>query len=355
LKLSLENCHRIVIKVGSSLFYSEAGRLDPQIFRRIVRQVIALKKSGKEVVIVSSGAIALGLHVLKWMTRPKELHRLQAAAAIGQNELIDHYRDSFKGSGIHIAQILLTWDDFNDRKRYLNVKNTFIELFKHNNVAIVNENDSVSTEEIKFGDNDRLSALVAGLIAADVLIILSDVDGLMDKDKKSVVRVVGEVTPSIKSLACPTNKKICAGGMVSKVEAAKMAADSGISCLIANGRIEDIVLSVLKEPLSNGTLFLPKKGLAARKRWIAFSAKPKGRIVVDDGAYTALINKKSLLCVGVVATDGNFEAGDVVSLVDKEKREFARGKAQVSCKELEKVKGARYDKEIIHRDNIVIL
>ena len=161
-------------------------------------------------------------------------------AAIGQNELIDTYRDFLKGEGIHIAQILLTWDDFNDRKRYLNAKNTLMELLKHHNVPIVNENDTVSTQEIQFGDNDRLSALVASLISADILIILSDVDGLLEKDKKTVIKLVDEITPSVRALACPTLKKTCRGGMVTKLEAAKIAADSGIACVVANGRKKDI-------------------------------------------------------------------------------------------------------------------
>lgn len=350
-----ENYKRIVIKVGSSLFYSQEGGFDSRVLHQIVRQAIALKKSGREVVIVSSGAIALGMHILKWSQRPKQLHRLQAAASIGQNELIARYRDFFKGTGIHIAQILLTWDDFNERQRYLNAKNTLLELLRYDNVPIVNENDSVSTEEIRFGDNDRLSALVASLISADILIILSDVDGLLEKDKKTLIRVVHEISPSIKALACPTLKKTCSGGMISKLEAAKIATDSGTPCVVANGRKKDIILSVLQEPQASGTLFLPKKGLAARERWIAFSSKPKGRITVDDGARSALRRQKSLLSVGILACEGDFGAGDIVSLVDKQGCEFARGKAGISCRELEKVRGARYAKEIIHRDNIVIL
>jgi len=350
-----EDYKRIVIKVGSSLFYSLEGGYDSGVLQKLVRQVVTLKKSGKEVVIVSSGAIALGMHILKWSKRPKQLYRLQAAASIGQNELIDTYRDFLKGKGIHTAQILLTWDDFNDRQRYLNAKNTFLELLKHNNVPIVNENDTVSTQEIQFGDNDRLSALVASLISADILIILSDVDGLLDEDKKTIVKVVDEISPSIKALACPTLKKTCRGGMVSKLEAAKIATDSGIPCVVANGRKKNIILSVLKEPQAYGTLFLPKKGMAARKRWIAFGSKSKGRITVDEGARTALLQQKSLLSVGIVACEGDFCLGDIVSLVDKEGCEFARGKVGISCKELEKVKGTRYVKEIIHRDNIVIL
>lgn len=355
MKLLFADYNRIVVKIGSSLFYSNKEILDFGVLNTVVQQVVQLNKNRKEVVIVSSGAIALGMHVLGWGERPKELHRLQAAAAIGQNEVIDKYRYFFKNGNIHISQVLLTWDDLNDRRRYLNAKNTLIELLKYRNVPIVNENDTVSTEEIKFGDNDRLSALVASLISADILIILSDVDGLLDKDNKTIIKVVDEITPQIRSLACPTHKKTCVGGMVSKIEAAKIATDSGIPCVIANGRRKDVIASVIKEPGETGTLFLPKKGLAARKRWIAFSVKPKGKIIVDDGARHALVNKKSLLAVGIVASEGSFDAGDIVSLIDRENREFARGKVSLANKELEKVRGKHYDKEIIHRDNIVIL
>jgi len=349
------NYDRIVIKIGSSLFCSSAFELDFSVLSAVADQVVQLIQEGKQVVIVSSGAIAMGMHVLGLSLRPKELYNLQAAAAIGQNEVINQYRNFFKVKGLHAAQILLTWEDFNDRKRYLNAKHTLLALLKFKSIPIVNENDTVSTEEIKFGDNDRLSALVSSLISAHILIILSDVDGLLDKDKKTLIRVVSEITPQIKSLACPTQRKACVGGMISKIEAARITTDSGIPCVIANGRRKDIILSVIKEPAEYGTLFLPKKHLAARKRWIAFSTKPKGKIMVDDGARTALGNNKSLLSVGVLESEGNFDAGDIVSLVDKENREFARGKAGASHKDLEKVKGRRSDKEIVHRDNIVIL
>lgn len=355
MKLSSENYKSIVIKIGSSLLCARGNKLDFSALNLIAGQISQLMKEEKKVVVVSSGAIALGMHILGLQARPKELHNLQAAAALGQNEVINRYRNFFNPQGIPVAQILLTWEDFNDRKRYLNAKNTLLALLKYRSLPIVNENDTVSTEEIKFGDNDRLSALVCGLISSDLLIILSDVDGLLERDKKTVVRVVGEVTPLIKALACPTKNKTCVGGMVSKMEAAKIANDSGIPCVIANGRKKDIIFSVIKEPEKSGTLFLPKKGLAARDRWIAFSTKPKGRIIVDDGARAALTNKKSLLSVGVVGSLGDFDAGDIVSVVDKENHEFARGKARLSHRELEKVKGLRSDKEIIHRDNIVIL
>jgi len=327
---------------------------DCGLIDEITSQICAIIKDGKETVVVSSGAIALGMSILKMKSRPKELSSLQAVAAVGQHLLMSQYRRFFDSKGLNCAQILLTWDDFDNRERYLNAKNTLLTLLKLGAVPIINENDTISTNEIKFGDNDRLSALVSKLISADILIILSDIDGLLDKDKK-VIPVVNEITPQIKSLAHPTDKKTCVGGMITKIEAAKIAVDSGIPCVIACGRTRNIILSVIKEPEGHGTLFVPKKGFKAREHWIAFSAKPKGKIIVDEGARLALVNKKSLLSVGIVACEGNFNAGDIVSLVDKNNREFARGKVRLSNKELDKVKGGRFDKEIVHRDNIVIL
>lgn len=346
---------RIVIKVGASLLCPKAKEVDSDFIDAIAAQVYRLSREKKEVILVSSGAIALGMSVLGLEARPKELSYLQAAAAIGQNELMNVYRRAFKKKGLKFAQVLLTWEDFSDRKRYLNAKNTLLTLLKLGSIPIINENDTVSTDEIKFGDNDRLSALVATLVNADLLIMLSDIDGLLDKNKK-VIKVIPEINSEIRALASSTDKKTCVGGMITKVEAAAICVDSGISCVIANGRSRDIILSVLKDPSVSGTLFIPKKGyLAARERWLAFGTKPKGKIIVDDGAKKALINKKSLLSVGVVGLEGDFESGDIVSVLDLQKREIARGKVGLSASELDKVKGVRFDKEIIHRDNIVIL
>lgn len=349
------NYKRIVIKLGSSLFYKD-GDLNISRFWDIVSNIGSLiKLTGKEVIIVSSGAIALGMNIMKLKTRPKELSVLQATAAIGQSALMDNYNKYFRKYRITCAQVLLTWDDFDNRKRYLNAKNTLLRLLELGVVPIINENDTVSTDEIKFGDNDRLSALVATLINANLLVILSDVDGLLDKHKK-VIRLVPEINAQIKELACPTNKKTCVGGMISKLEAAKIAVDSGIHCIIANGIRKDIILSILEAPTESGTLFIPKKGyMAARERWIAFGTKPKGKIMVDDGAKNALINKKSLLSVGVIGSSGIFDLGDIVSVVDRQNCEFARGKVRISSRQLDKIKGSRFDKEVIHRDNIVVL
>ena len=354
-----KNYKRIVVKIGSSLFYSANNVWDDSFVYDISRrQISSLIEEGRDVVVVSSGAIAFGMRALGLKERPRKLKDLQAAAAIGQNELMNAYCNFF-GKNYTGAQILLTRDDF-ARNRYLNAQNTLQALLGYRKyriqrvVPIINENDTVSTDEIKFGDNDMLSALVANLISADLLIILSDVGGLLDKNKK-VIPVVAEITPQIKEFACPTDKKTCVGGMITKIEAAKICMKSGIPCVIANGRTKDIILSVIKEPEKHGTLFFPKNMLTARERWIAFGTKPKGKILVDEGAKKALLNKKSLLSVGVAGIEGNFETGDIVSVTDKQNNEFARGKVGLSHKQLDKVKGSRYDKEVIHRDNIVIL
>jgi len=355
LKLSQKNYNRVVIKIGSSLLCRKSKGIDPLLVENVAAQVLALRKEGKEVILVSSGAIALGMSVLGLTDRPKELSYLQAAAAVGQSELMKFYRQAFEKKGLTCAQVLLTWDDFSGRKRYLNAKNTILTLLKLGCIPIINENDTVSTEEIKFGDNDRLSALVAALAGADLLVMLSDVDGLLDKEKK-LVRIVAEIDHQIKSFACPTDKKTCVGGMITKIEAAKIAMHSGIPCVIANGACENIIISATENPSSSGTLFVPNKGfLQARKRWIAFGSKPKGKIIVDDGAKAALLNKKSLLSVGVVGVEGNFENGEVIAVLDSFKNEIARGKSGLSSQQLNKVKGGRFDKEVIHRDNIVII
>ncbi|RJP29029.1 MAG: glutamate 5-kinase [Candidatus Omnitrophota bacterium] len=348
----MKNFKRIVIKIGSSIFGgSESLELDA--LYEVCAQVQSLIDGKKEVVLVSSGAIACGVRALGLKERPRQMSALQASSAIGQNELMSAYRGFFNGK-TRTAQVLLTWEDFNDRKRYLRARETLLALLKYKSLPIVNENDTVSTNEIKFGDNDRLSALVAKLISADLLIILSDVDGLLDK-KRKLISLVTQITSQIKELACPTSKKTCVGGMITKLEAAKIAIDSGIPCVIANGRKPGIINSVLIDPEGSGTLFLSQNKLSSRKHWIAHGTNPLGKIVVDDGAKEALLRKKSLLSVGVIATKGSFERGDVVSIIDSENNEFARGRADFSEKEVDKIKGRRFPKEIIHCDNLVLL
>jgi glutamate 5-kinase len=297
------------------------------------------------------------MSILGLEARPKELSYLQAAAALGQNELMNIYRQGLSKKGLKCGQVLLTWEDFEDRRRYLNAKNTVLRLLKLGVVPVINENDTVCVEEIKFGDNDKLSALVANLIEANLLIILTDVDGLLSKDKKEVIRVVEEITAGIRAVACPTDKKSCVGGMITKLEAAKMAVGAGLPCIIANGLTKDILLSVLESPETAGTLFIPKSGrLVAKKRWIAFGTKAKGRIYVDRGAKEALVkNNKSLLSVGILDCSGEFAVGDTVEVTDEKGAEFARGKVSYSSAELRKIKGKRSKKEVIHRDDLVIV
>ena len=355
MRLSQKDYKRIVVKIGSSLLYSDDARIDCFFLKEIARQISELAREHVEVVIVSSGAIALGMRALKLKNRPKELSFLQAAAAVGQHELMQIYQRSFEEYQLNCAQLLLTWDDFDNRKRYLNAKNTLLTLLDLKTVPVINENDTVSTEEIRFGDNDRLSALVSTLINARLLLILSDIDGLMDKEKKQVIKVVDRITPQIKSLACPTTRKTCVGGMVTKLEAARITTHSGIPCVIANGRKKDIIISAVNDPNGCGTLFFPQKEyLAEKKRWLAFSAKPKGKIIVDNGAKEALMNKKSLLSVGIIAVEGDFAAGDIVGIKDKENHEFARGKVKISSAKLDTVKGLRFEKEVVHRNDIVV-
>jgi glutamate 5-kinase len=253
---SQKNYKRIVVKIGSSLFARDNRKLDTALVSNIAKQIADLIKQDKEVVVVSSGAIALGMSILKLPNRPKRLADLQAAAAIGQHELMYVYNRAFKAQGLNCAQLLLTWDDFLG-VRYANAKQTLNTLLKLNCVPIINENDTVATEEIKFGDNDRLSALVSILVEADLLIILSDVEGLLGKNKK-VIRQVDKITGEIKSLACPTDKKICVGGMVTKLEAARIAVEGGVPCVIANGRKERIISQLTQNPFCQGTIFLPR-------------------------------------------------------------------------------------------------
>ena len=252
----LKQYKRVVVKLGSSLFATDKSKLDTGLVNKIAQQISDLIKQGKEVVVVSSGAIALGMSILKLNLRPKRLEDLQAAAAIGQHELMHVYKLAFKQYGLNCAQLLLTWDDFLGA-RYVNAKQTLNTLLKLNCVPIINENDSVATEEIKFGDNDHLSALVSVLVGADLLIILSDVEGLLDKNKK-VIRQVDKITPEIKSLASPTNKKITVGGMVTKLKAARIAVEAGIPCVITSGRKDKIISQLTSNPFCQGTIFLPK-------------------------------------------------------------------------------------------------
>jgi glutamate 5-kinase len=341
---------RIVVKLGTGLLTDSQNQLARTEIKQLVGQLAALQRDGREVLVVSSGAIAAGMSALGLAARPKELAQLQACAAIGQCRLMAMYDEAFAGFNIHVAQVLLTHDDLRNRTRHLNTQHTLDTLLRRGVVPIINENDTVSVDEIKFGDNDRLGALVAALIDADLLIILSHIEGLLDREKR-VVATVSEVSREIEALADGTDRHTSVGGMVSKLSAAKIVTRAGIAMIIANGERANVLADLLAGK-EIGTIFLPgAKKLAGRKRWIAFFQRTAGAVQVDNGARAALCaNGKSLLAKGVVGAEGDFAAGDAVSIQDKNGVEFARGLAKVASNELKTVAGV-----IVHRDDLVIL
>ena len=339
----LGKAKRIVIKFGTGLLTDAQNRLAPAQVERLASQVAALRAQGRECVLVSSGAIAAGMGVLGFTKRPKELRELQAAAAVGQGKLMALYDEIFEKLGQRVAQVLLTHDDLKVRARHLSARQTLKTLLAHGVVPIINENDTVAVDEIKFGDNDRLGALTATLIDADLLIILSHVEGLLDRDKR-VVAVVPAITRDIEALAGGTDRVTSVGGMKSKIEAAKIVTRAGIPMVIASGDRRNVLADVLAGE-ETGTVFLPKTGkLESRKRWIAFFQKPAGILIVDDGARAALCDGgKSLLAKGIVRTEGKVAAGDVVSIQDAAGVEFARGLIKATTGVM------------VHRDDLVIL
>ncbi|MDP8259746.1 MAG: glutamate 5-kinase [Candidatus Gygaella obscura] len=345
---------RLVIKIGSSVFADAHAKINTKNINKLCGQFARLKKMGIEVVVVSSGAVASGMSLLKLKNRPNKISDLQALASLGQVHLVDLYQQYLTKYSLKCAQILLTWDDFNIRTRYLNAKNTLLKVLEFGYIPIVNENDVVSTDEIKFGDNDKLSSLVAVLLEADLLVVLTDVEGLYDKQSR-VVNFVERITKEIESFVKTKRKKSTVGGMFSKLQAAKISVDAGISCLVADGRKKDILLDIVKGKIL-GTLFSAStKSLGAKKRWLAFSSKISGRINVDKGAEEALKRHKSLLSVGIVDCKGSFSKGDSVDIVDTEGNIFAKGIVECSVQQLNSSMGTRTSREIVHCDNLVIL
>lgn len=363
---------RILVKIGTSVITSGKSRLDKKKIHNIVSQIAEILDNGTEVIIVTSGAIGAGMGMLKVCARPQSLPQLQACAAIGQSQLMKLYEENFKKKGYVSAQILLTQDDLTDRKRYINAKNTILTLLEEGAVPIINENDTVSTEEIKFGDNDRLSSLTANLSEVDLLVLLTDVDGLYQYDQKRKERIrclsiVEKITRDVENLAVKQKSKGGVGGMVSKLQAAKITTSSGIPCIIASGKKKGILLKIVDGEKA-GTLFLASRNsISAKKHWIAYTSRAQGIIKVDSGARDALARRqKSLLSSGIVGVDGKFDIGDVVSIVDEANIEFARGLTSYSSHELKKIKGLKtneieaalgykYYDEVIQRDNLVIL
>ncbi|MFA6321040.1 MAG: glutamate 5-kinase [Candidatus Omnitrophota bacterium] len=358
---------KIVIKVGTKVITAKDRSLDLERMKGLVSQVADVIGGGVDVILVTSGAIGAGLSLLGLKKRPSDLASLQATAAIGQNRLMQLYSEFFKPFKLHVGQILLTQEDFNDRARYLNIKHTINNLLKHKAVPVINENDTVATEEIKCGDNDRLSSLVADVCQADLLVLLTDVDGLLDKDG-SVVREVVQINSQVLKLGGKSHCDLGTGGMITKLEAARTVTQAGMDCVIANGREKDIIAKVACSCEGVGTIFrAAKSGIIAKKRWIAFSSRTKGVICVDGGAEVALRQKnKSLLASGIVSAGGNFHSGDVVSIENKKGIEIARGVTNYSNYDLIKIKGLKTSDfkaalgvegpdEVVHKDNLVII
>jgi len=362
---------RIVVKVGTSTLTRD-GQLRPDKFTALARDVATLLEDGRQVVLVSSGAIAVGAHRLGWQHSGQSVREKQAAAAVGQIGLVELYQRRFAKLDRHVAQILLTRAGLEDRERFLNARHTMLELLRLGVVPIVNENDTVATEEIRFGDNDNLAATIVNAVEADLLVILTDVEGLLERAPEAgqptppLIRTVEAITPEIEAAASGAGTRFGSGGMITKLEAAKNAARSGAATVLCHGRTRG-VLEKLMAGEQHGTLFAPGDKLRGPKHWLAFTAKTHGRIVIDEGAVRALCDGgRSLLPAGVIRVEGSFSIGESVSCVNDSQQEVARGLAGYSSaevaqlagqstKEIDRVLGYSNGDEIIHRDDLVVL
>ncbi|SDV49564.1 glutamate 5-kinase [Chitinasiproducens palmae] len=362
---------RVVVKVGSSLVTNDGRGLDVAAIDRWATQIAALREMGKEVVLVSSGAIAEGMQRLGWQQRPKEVAELQAAAAVGQMGLAQVYESQFAEHGIRTAQILLTHADLADRERYLNARSTLLTLLRLGVVPIINENDTVVTDEIRFGDNDTLGALVANLIEGDALLILTDQSGLFTADPRkdpsaTLVANADAGDPRLEAMAGGAGSALGRGGMLTKILAAKRAARSGAATVIASGREPDVLVRLARGEAIGTCLRARTARVAARKQWLADHLQVRGRVTVDAGAARVLReNGRSLLPIGVVAVDGAFSRGEVIACVDERGAELARGLTNYGSNEarqilrrpsgdIEAVLGYMLEPELIHRDNLIV-
>ena len=364
----IDKSKKIVIKIGSSILIDEKGKTKKAWLKEFVQDIRLLLKKKKQIVIISSGAIAMGCEYLRIKKNGLKVDKSQAVASIGQIELMDFYKKTFNKNKIKVSQILLTIDDTEQRRRSINARRTIDNLLKMNIVPIVNENDTTATTEIKYGDNDRLAARVAQIIGADCLILLSDVDGLYTdnpkKNKKSkLIKIVKEINENIKKYATKNENIYGSGGMKTKIEAAKICQFSGCYMSIASGNYLNPIKKIFEK--NNCTWFFPKiSKLDARKQWIIGSIAPKGEVIIDEGAAKAINNGKSLLPAGVKKINGNFEKGDHILVKDQDNVECARGLTSFSSMEVEKIKGSHSSKiknilgyssreEIIHKDDLV--
>ena len=371
-KTRLATAKRLVVKVGSALVTNNGAGLDLAAIEDWARQIATLRQAGREIILVSSGAVACGMQRLGWGRRPKTVHEKQAAAAVGQAGLVEAYEAAFAKHGLHTAQILLTHDDLADRKRYLNARSTLTTLLELGVVPIINENDTVITDEIKFGDNDTLGALVANLIEADALIILTDQIGLFTADprKDTSATLISEARagdPALEAMASGAGGALGRGGMLTKVLAAKRAARSGASTVIACGREPDVLTRLAAGESVGTALIASPVSLAARKQWLADHVQLAGRLTLDAGAVRALASEgKSLLPIGVVKVEGSFDRGEVVGCYAPDGREVARGLVNYGAQDtarilrrpstdIESILGYVDEAELIHRDNLVLL
>ena len=368
----VQTAKRIVVKVGSSLVTNQGQGLDHAALARWAAQIAKLKQMGKEVVLVSSGAIAEGMQRLNWKKRPHALHELQAAAAVGQMGLVQAYESCFRSHQLQAAQVLLTHEDLSDRKRYLNARSTLTTLLSLNVIPVINENDTVATDEIRFGDNDTLAALVTNLIEADALVILTDQAGLFTADPRqdAQAKLVDQARagdPALEAMAGGAGSSIGRGGMLTKVMAAKRAARSGAHTVITSGHETDVLVRLAQGEAIGTQLLAQTMTLAARKQWLADHLQVRGSVTLDAGAVKALTaDGKSLLPIGVTSASGDFERGEVVGCIDPQGREIARGLINYSAaetrkilrqasSEIEAILGYVDEPELIHRDHLVLL
>ena len=366
-----ESLKRLVVKIGTSVLLDEENKVSVGKIERIAAQVRAVKEMGIAVAIVSSGAVACGMETLRIRKRPKEIEKRQALASIGQVSLMKMYKDCFEREGMNVGQILLTHEDIKSKSRCLNLTNTINALLALNIVPVINENDALSFKEIRFGDNDNLSALIAQISSADLLLLLSDVEGLFEKDPNRyacarMLTVVPKIDADIERLAGDTKSEKSTGGMVSKLEAAKKAGSYGICTRLVCGGAKDVITRVVMGE-QIGTLFLPERKLARSKWWTAFAFKSKGQVQIDEGAEQAILyHGKSLLPSGIVHMEGDFKRGECVEVTSEQGEVIAKGITNYSAQdmfrimgaksgEIEKKLGYKYAEEAIHRDNMVII
>jgi len=362
MKNLLDETKRIVIKLGSKILLDADNKgANLEFIKKFAKSIAVLQKAGKEIAIVSSGAVGTGMARLGYAKKPKDIADKQVCAAVGQIDLMHAYRNAFEKEGITVGQILLSAEDFRDRNRYKNLQNTFSSMLQHKVIPIINENDSVATAEIKVGDNDKLSSDVALFWNADLLLLFTDEDGLFDSNPKTnpgarLLNIVQEITPEILSLAKPgdAGSAVSTGGMHSKLEAVKAAARSGCNAFLANGT-KILPHEVLFEN-ATGTLFLgnPKK-LGSRKKWLSFVSTPKGSITIDDGGVNAIRKKNaSVLPVGIESLSGSFSAKDLIEVKDSKGNKIARGISRFDSEDLRKIMRAKNQKEAIHKNDLVV-